>query len=215
VVAVGEIGAEVGQVVSFGAKVVVDDVEDDGEAVLVGGVDEALEAAGTAIGVLDGEGIDDVVAPIAGTRELGYGHEFEGGNAQFLELLQVGEDGVEGALGGVGTCVYLVKNVIPKGEPDPGGVGPGKLRIEHSRGAVHAVRLPAGGGVGSLGLPVESVKVVGARSDSLEPGAVITVRLPGEGKDAFVPSRQMEFDKSGGGCPDAEGAVVRALVAGS
>ena len=70
-VAVGEIGAEIPEVVSFRAEMVVDHVQDHGQSLLVAGVDQPLQTLGAAVGVLDGKGIDAVVAPVARSRETG------------------------------------------------------------------------------------------------------------------------------------------------
>ena len=69
VVAVGEVGPEGAEVVTLGAEVVVDDVEDQRETVGVAGVDQALEALRPAVGGVGGEQLDAVVTPIAFARE--------------------------------------------------------------------------------------------------------------------------------------------------
>src|SRR5262245_35709560 len=51
-VSIGEIRSELAQIVSFGAEVVVDDVEDHGQPTLMRSVDQSLQRLGTAIRVL-------------------------------------------------------------------------------------------------------------------------------------------------------------------
>src|SRR5437016_196462 len=51
-VAVGEVRTEIAQIVSFRAEMVVDDVENDGEASLMRAVDETLEGERAAIRIL-------------------------------------------------------------------------------------------------------------------------------------------------------------------
>ena len=50
-----------------------------------------------AVGFLHGEGIDPVVAPVALARELRDGHQAEGGDAEFGEAVETGDDAGEGA----------------------------------------------------------------------------------------------------------------------
>ena len=71
VVAIGEIGAEVLEIVPLRAEMVVDHVEDHRQAVLMGGVDQPLQRRGPAVAVLHGVGIDAVVAPVAVAGETG------------------------------------------------------------------------------------------------------------------------------------------------
>ena len=65
-VAGGEVRAELREVISLVAEVVVDDIEEDGEAALVGGIDEAAKRGGTAVIGLHGVEADAIVAPVAG-----------------------------------------------------------------------------------------------------------------------------------------------------
>src|SRR6266498_5618004 len=51
-VSVREVRAELAQIISFGAEVVVDDVEDDGQAALMRSVDEPLERMRPSIRIL-------------------------------------------------------------------------------------------------------------------------------------------------------------------
>ncbi len=65
-VASGEVGAELREVVALVAEVVVDDIEEDGEAALVGGVDKAAKRGGASVIGLHGVEADAVVSPVAG-----------------------------------------------------------------------------------------------------------------------------------------------------
>ena len=69
VVAVGEVRAELAEVVSFRAEVIVDNVEDDRQAVAMGGIDQTLERPRPAVAVMHGVGMHAVVAPVALGRE--------------------------------------------------------------------------------------------------------------------------------------------------
>ena len=64
-VAVIEVAAELAQVVPLRAEVVVDDVQEDGEALGVAGVHELLQAVRTAVAILRRVGEHAVIAPVA------------------------------------------------------------------------------------------------------------------------------------------------------
>ena len=69
-VPVGEVvRGELAEVVAVGAEVVVDDVEDDGEAVAVRLVHEAAQVVGLAVETRGGEEVDAVIAPAEAARE--------------------------------------------------------------------------------------------------------------------------------------------------
>ena len=89
-VLVGEVGAErLERLRAGGADVVVDDVEQDREALGVGGVDEPLEALRAAVGRVRGRQVDAVVAPAVRARELGDRHQLDRGDAELAQAAQV------------------------------------------------------------------------------------------------------------------------------
>ena len=88
-VAVGEIVlAECGQVGAFRPEVVVDDVEDHGEAVPVRGVDEAPEIVRGAVGARRGVERDAVVAPVPAAGEVGDRHQLDRGDPEVAQVRQ-------------------------------------------------------------------------------------------------------------------------------
>ncbi len=80
---------------------VIDDIQDDGEAGLVRRLDEVLEAVGAAIGALDGEDMRRVVAPGDVAREFHRRHYLDDVHAQPLEVAEL-LDGVAERAGLVG-----------------------------------------------------------------------------------------------------------------
>ena len=84
VVALGEIRAVSRQVVAFRAQVVVNHVQDHGQAPLMAGVDQPFETFGPPVTVLHRERINPVVAPVAPSRKLGHRHQLQGCEAQRL-----------------------------------------------------------------------------------------------------------------------------------
>lgn len=82
---------------------------------VVGGIHEALQAGGSAIGILHREREHAVVTPVARSGELGDGHEFDGGDADFPEFLKPGDDAVERSCGAERAHVEFADDVILDG----------------------------------------------------------------------------------------------------
>jgi len=74
---------------------VMDAIQDGGEAALVAGIHEPPQTVRPAIGVLHGEEIDAIVAPVARAGELRHRHDFHGSDAEIPEHIEVRDDGVE------------------------------------------------------------------------------------------------------------------------
>jgi hypothetical protein len=107
-VTVGEVGPELGQVVSFRPEVVVDDVEDYPEPNAVSAIDEAPQSIRASIGALRRIGICTVVSPVAATGELGDRHQLDCGDAEITQRRQSLDRRVEGARLGEGSDVQFV-----------------------------------------------------------------------------------------------------------
>ena len=98
---------------------VVDDVEDHGQAGGVGGVDEPLEPLRAAVGGLRGRHVDAVVAPAAAARELGHRHQLDRGDAELAQLGQVRDRRLERALGRERADVQLVQHEVAQARAAP------------------------------------------------------------------------------------------------
>ena len=90
--------AEAFQVIAVGPEMVVDDVEDDGEAERMRVVDEALERLVVAVYVIRREQLHAVVAPVPAARAFGDRHHFEHRDAELAKVLELLGRGVESAL---------------------------------------------------------------------------------------------------------------------
>ena len=99
-VAGGEVGAELREVISLVAEVVVDDIEDDGKAALMSGIDKAAKRGGTAVIGLHGVEADAIISPVAGAGNGVDGHQFDGGDAEVAEVVEAEDGRVEGSLRG-------------------------------------------------------------------------------------------------------------------
>ena len=158
-VPVGEVRAELREVVAFGPEMVVNHVQHHGKAVPVAGVDQALEARRTAVRVLRGERVHAVVAPVAVSGKLRHRHDLESGHAQRGEPGELPDGGIERAFGRKGPDVHFVKDVLFEGQAFPSGRLPVELRRDDLGGGVDAIWLEARCGVGTLGARVEAEAV--------------------------------------------------------
>src|SRR5262245_20948043 len=77
-IAVGKVRCEVGKIISFRTEVVVNDIENNGQTLLVASIDQALQAGWSAVGILHGEGINTVIAPVSATGKLPHRHKLHG-----------------------------------------------------------------------------------------------------------------------------------------
>ncbi len=75
---VGEVGSEFGEVIAFRSQVVVNDIEDDGQARPMARLDQPLQSPRAAVTVLNGERVNPLIPPTACSGELGHGHQFDG-----------------------------------------------------------------------------------------------------------------------------------------
>ena len=111
-VLVGEVRAE--RVVGRRARradVVVDDVEQHAHAGRVGGIDQAGEPVGSAVGRLRGARVHAVVAPAPPAGELADRHELDRGDAELGQAREVGDHRGERALRRERADVELVEHL--------------------------------------------------------------------------------------------------------
>ncbi len=163
-VAVGQVGAELRGVVSHRPEVVVDHIDQNGKAAGMAGVDEALEAVGAAVVIVHGEQGDAVVAPAIFAGKLDDGHQLDMGDAQFKEIVEPFDRGVEGSRGGEGADVHLVDDGAGERRPLPALVAPREcFVVVEPRRAVNSMGLPQTARIGIGGwIVVEQKGVVGA-----------------------------------------------------
>ncbi len=110
----GKVGAEVGEVISLGAQMVIDHVEKDREPPEVGLPDKPQEAVRPPVGPLDGVGEDPVVSPVPCAGKLGQGHELKGCDAGLDQMVEEREDSVEVGGRGKGSHMELVEDLVSK-----------------------------------------------------------------------------------------------------
>ena len=155
---VGEVWAERAQRLIAGAGVVVDDVENDTEALPMRSVDEARERLRPAVDRVRCGGVEPVISPATLAGERRDRHQLDRRHAQLAERREPRDDAVEGALARERTDVELVEDELAQVEPRPGrDLEPG--RVEDARRPAHSLGLPARARIGP-GVAVDEHVVV-------------------------------------------------------
>ena len=207
-VAVGEVRAEPAQVIPLRAEVVVDHVQEHGEAPGVAGVHQAFEPVGTAVGLVGSEEVHPVVAPAAGSGEPVHRHQPEVGDPQVLQVIQARRDPVERPLRRERPHVEFVHRGPGEGFGYEPRVGPGERRVIHRlRGTVDSAGLARGAGIGKRRPPVEREGVFGSGRDGgrrrpPSPAGPFHVEPP-------LPQRESHRVRAGGPDPDRLDRAVR------
>ncbi len=160
--AVGEVRAELGQIVAFRAEVVVDDVEEDRQAARVAGVDEAPETSRSAVGRLRRPQVYAVVAPVARARKLGDRHQLDRRHAELDEPGEMGNDRLEGSRRRERAHVNLVEGELAQRVAAEFLIGPDEaVGVDHDRRTVDPLGLKPRGRIRSIAGRVEPVLVAG------------------------------------------------------
>ena len=150
-IAIGKVWAVSTKVVAFRAEMVVNHVERDGEAMLVGRVYQPLQGLWAAVGVLRREEIDAVVAPIARTGKLGDRHQFNRRNPQGGEFRKMRDYGVERSFRCVGSDMEFIEDAALQSRSFPVVIGPAEsVQVDDLRRTMHSLRLKPGSGIGQV-----------------------------------------------------------------
>src|ERR1700754_3835311 len=160
-----KVGTKLTGIIAFRSEMIIDHIDDDRNAFPVRCIDETLEAGDTAIGVLYGEGIDAVIAPVAVTWELRQWHELDRIDAQLHEVIEPLYDPFKVVRGREGAGMQFVDDLVAERDAFPVAVRPGKMPVGDGGGAVYALRLIKGGRVGAGGLAVETVSIERSGAD--------------------------------------------------
>src|SRR5579875_574724 len=142
---------------------VVDNVENDRYSGSVRGVDQTAQPCRPAVGVLGGEGVGAVVAPVALAGKLSHRHQLDRGDTQLGKLAEMRNNLVECARLAERPDVQLVDDVVAQSDAGPMFVGPlDGCRIDDGRWSMDAVWLPTGGRIGIVLLVVYDISVPSA-----------------------------------------------------
>src|SRR5436190_656480 len=122
---------------------IVDDVEDDGEAEAVRRVDERAHVARCAVGMKRRIGEDTVVAPAETANELGDGQKLDDGYAELREMRQFADRGTPCPLEGEGPDMELIDDVALLARPAPTTIGPTEFWVDNLARPSRSIRLAA------------------------------------------------------------------------
>ncbi len=213
-VPVGEVeGTEARQVIAVGAEVVVDDVQQHGQAEAVGRVHQPAQIVGRAVAARRREGRDPVIAPVAVAGKIGHGHQLDGRHPERAQGAETLTRRREGAGRGEGADVQLVDDEVSQRPAGPVRVGPSiRGRCDHHRRTVDAIGLPARGRIRERPVAIQPVAVTRARRDvgpSSAEGAVTVPRQAPRRTGASVPLED-QVDPHRGWRPDPERRSSRA-----
>lgn len=148
---IGEVGAELAEVVSFRTQMVVNDVENHGDAMRVACVDEALQSARAAITFLDRVEVDAVVPPVARAGKRRHGHQFNRGHAQIAQARKARKYGVECSLRRERADMQLIEDEIAPLDAVPVLIRPEERPgMKDCRGGMNAVGLPKRARIGEV-----------------------------------------------------------------
>src|SRR5207245_1213241 len=112
------------QEVASRTVMVVDDIQDSGQAVQMAGIDQTLHRLWTAVGVMRGEKVDAVVTPAPRAGELGHRHDLDRIHAELDQLGEALDRRIECSGGGERADVKLVEDEAGKWAAAPAGVAP-------------------------------------------------------------------------------------------
>src|ERR1700722_1958269 len=205
----GEVRREIRGVIAFWSKVVVDNIEHNSGVGLVARVHEALERFTTSIGILHGEGIDAVVAPVSVARKLRDGHQFNRRDAKIPERLKAGNDRVECALGCEGADMKFINHILRKRYAAPGLIFPIEARTDDLRWTVHTVRLRFGRRIRQIFVSIEPIFIFCAWCNILDLCVKVTKgkRCHLDSALAWLPDTN--FDVLGARRPNQKTALTR------
>ena len=162
---VGEVGAELVQVVPLRTHVIVHDVQHDADAKPVRGIHETLETVRSAVRLLRRVQVHAVVAPVPATGKGRHRHQLHRGDPQRAQLRQPCRRGVEGARRRERADVHLVDHEVGQCDTRPSLVAPlERVGIDHLGEAVHAVGLRATHRVGEWIVVVHAEAIAIARA---------------------------------------------------
>ena len=162
---VGEVRAEEPQIISFIAKMVVNHVKHYSQADCMRGIDQSLETFRSAITCLHCVGRDAIITPVARAGKSRDGHDFNYGDAKFLQVRQLGNGGIERSFRRKRANMEFVDYVVAQWKAAPGGVSPRKaFWIDDLSWAVNTFRQQPRYGIRNRFVLVDDVKIFVART---------------------------------------------------
>ena len=118
-----------------------------------------------------------IVAPVALTRKIGDRHQFQRGDAEVHQIIELGLDGRESTFGGKTADVQFVDDRFFPGPAAPLRIRPFECAwINHHAGTMNVIRVPARSRIGHANAPINPEHIRRARRGALsrrhEPSAL-------------------------------------------
>src|ERR1039458_621141 len=98
------------EIISFRAKVVVDNIQQNHEPAVMGTLNQLFEIFGSAVSAIGSEGEDSVVTPVALAGKVGNWHQLHGSDSQIREIVESLAHGGERPRRGEGSHVQFIEN---------------------------------------------------------------------------------------------------------
>ena len=139
-----EIGRDRVQVIPFRAEMVVDDIEEYRDAARMAFIDKRLQLFRPAIVRAGREPLDAVISPITAPRTFGDRHQFDRGNAELNEMIEMRDRAGKVTTLRKGSEMQLIDHQFVPRPAIPSGIAPFvSRRVDDLAGAMHAVGLIA------------------------------------------------------------------------
>jgi hypothetical protein len=122
------VGAERVRICAVGAEVVVDHVEQHGQSVPMGGVNQRSKIIGCSVTARRCKQCNAVVPPVVVAGKVADGHDLDGRYPEVCERLELAHGGAERALRCKGADVELIDGQVVEGRRRPCAVRPPVLR---------------------------------------------------------------------------------------
>src|ERR1035441_1722772 len=139
------------EIISFRAKVVVDNIQQNHQSAVMGTLNQLFEIFGSAVSAIRSEGEDAVVTPVALAGKVGDWHQLHGSDSQIRKIVEPLAHGGERPGRGEGSHVQFIENSLFPPAAVPVAImpveGPG---VDNFAGSTHVPSLKPGGWVGDF-----------------------------------------------------------------
>src|SRR5208282_1067760 len=139
------------EIISFRAKMVVDNIQQNHHSAVMGASDKLFEIFGAAVSAIGREREDAVVTPVALAREVGNRHQLQGSDSQIRQVVEALAHCGTSPGRGEGSDVQFIENSFFPPSATPGAILPVEgTGVDNFAGSMHVPRLKPGGWVGDF-----------------------------------------------------------------
>src|ERR1700730_6822650 len=169
------------KVISFRAKVVADNIQQDHNSAAMGSLNKVLKIFGTAVATVWREGINAVIAPISPARKVGDGHQLQRCDSKISEVIELFAYSHESPGGSEGSHVQFIDDSFLPAAAMPVAIPPVESRwVDHFARLVHVPRLKTGRWIWNVLRIVDAERILRSRfgfaGGQLEPAILDPVK---------------------------------------